>query len=129
MSTTFGVKTKDGDLVEVAFRSGTIVWKNDIAYLLPDDTEVIAMDNSSQGIETIGDIKNKISIQQIHEALDKGKDVQWENELYKVHEVKSELNNYSKLSYRDGKALRVTCKSNYFGSLISESDLDKITIL
>jgi thioredoxin reductase len=33
---------------------------NPLAELLPDDTEVEAMDNSHQGIFTIGDIKEKI---------------------------------------------------------------------
>lgn len=80
MSTTFGVLIKEGykvvemdesividveddieDIFEpVAFRSDYIYWKNPIAHLLPDDLKVYALDNSSQGIYTIGDIKKEI---------------------------------------------------------------------
>jgi hypothetical protein len=64
MSTTFAVKAptkNDPDNVEeVAFRSNGMRWTNPIASLLPDDTEVIAIDNSQQGVNTIGDIKAAI---------------------------------------------------------------------
>ena len=68
MSTTFAVKVpsvrgyEDGEEVEVevAFRSNGIRWLHPLAQLLPDDTEVIAVDNSPQGIHTIGDIRKKI---------------------------------------------------------------------
>lgn len=68
MSTTFAVKVpsvrgyEDGEEVEVevAFRSSGVRWLNPLAQLLPDDTEVIAVDNSPQGIHTIGDIRKKI---------------------------------------------------------------------
>jgi len=68
MSTTFIVKVpsiktyEDGEEVEVkvAFRSNGVRWLEPLAQLLPDDTEVIAIDNSPQGIYTIGDIKNKV---------------------------------------------------------------------
>ena len=56
MSTTFGVEIK-GDMIEVAFRSNGMRFINKLAHLLPDDTPVIAMDNSQQGVHTIGDIK------------------------------------------------------------------------
>ena len=61
MSTTFAVKTPDGKLVEVAFRSNDIHFTNDIAMLLPDETSVFPLDNTNQGIDTIGDIKNAIN--------------------------------------------------------------------
>ena len=38
---------------------------NPLAELLPDDTEVEAIDNSQQGIFTIGDIKEKIREEEI----------------------------------------------------------------
>jgi len=60
MSTTFGVNIKNGDqdeVVEVAFRSNGMRFTNALAHLLPDDTPVIALDNSQQGVYTIGDIK------------------------------------------------------------------------
>jgi hypothetical protein len=68
MSTTFAVKVpsvrayEDGEEVEVevAFRSNGVRWLDPLAQLLPDDTEVIAVDNSPQGIHTIGDIRKKI---------------------------------------------------------------------
>ena len=63
MSTTFGVKipTVKG-VVIVAYRgNGTgMFWKNPLAPYLPDDMEVIPLDNSAQGVSTIGDIKNNI---------------------------------------------------------------------
>jgi hypothetical protein len=64
MSTTFGVKIPStGEIEPIARRRGigdgkvSIYFTNEIAELLPDDTEVEAMDNSPQGIFTIGDIK------------------------------------------------------------------------
>lgn len=78
MSTTFGINTSNfndfeldefGDIPEwlnpdifkeVAFRSNGIRWKNDMAKFLPDETKVYALDNSAQGIFTIGDIKKEI---------------------------------------------------------------------
>ena len=59
MSTTFGVDIK-GDMVEVAFRSNGMRFINKLAYLLPDETPVIALDNSQQGVYTIGDVKIQI---------------------------------------------------------------------
>lgn len=68
MSTTFGVRIpmenqNDEVTVEVAFRSNGIRWKNNLAQYLPDETPVIPMDNTAQGIETIGDIKKAIKEQ------------------------------------------------------------------
>ena len=59
MSTTFGVKVKD-NVVEVAFRSNGIRFINELAELLPDDTPVIPLDNTAQGVYTIGDVKKEI---------------------------------------------------------------------
>ena len=59
MSTTFGVKVKD-DYVEVAFRSNGMRFINELAELLPDNTLVIPLDNTAQGVYTIGDIKREI---------------------------------------------------------------------
>lgn len=65
MSTTFGIKIpSSGEEVEIAFRSsGGIRFTNPLAELLPDDLPVIPLDNSAQGIHTIGDIKKKINPQ------------------------------------------------------------------
>ena len=75
MSTTFGVQkdnknielvddcvpedilTEDDVFIEVAFRGNRgFYWKNDIARFLPHETRVYPLDNSAQGIYTIGDI-------------------------------------------------------------------------
>jgi uncharacterized protein (DUF1499 family) len=59
MSTTFGVEVKD-NVVEVAFRSNGMRFINELAELLPDDTPVIALDNTPQGVHTIGDVKKEM---------------------------------------------------------------------
>lgn len=63
MSTTFGVRIKN-HTHKIAFRyySSTrnkeiVRFKNPVYELLPDDTEVVPMDNTAQGIETVGDLK------------------------------------------------------------------------
>lgn len=93
MSTTFGVKIKS-EVIEIAFRSGKIIkWLNPLGELLPDNTPVIPIDNSAQGIETIGDIKNAIepeyplSFAEAMGALTQGKRVQseaWYNKEYTI---------------------------------------------
>ena len=66
MSTTFGVKVpsiydeEEFEEVEIAFRSSYVRWTNPLARLLPDDLEVIPLDNSAQGIYTIGDIRKAV---------------------------------------------------------------------
>ena len=65
MSTVFGVAIKNNndeieDVVEVAFRSNGMRFTNTLAQLLPDETPVIALDNSQHGVHTIGDIKEQI---------------------------------------------------------------------
>ena len=47
-------------MVEVAFRSNGMRFINPLAHLLPDETLVIALDNTPQGVYTIGDIKEVI---------------------------------------------------------------------
>jgi hypothetical protein len=51
----------DDDFIEVAFRGNTsgICWKNELAEFLNDDIKVYPLDNSAQGIYTIGDIKRE----------------------------------------------------------------------
>ena len=47
-----------GYFEEAWFRSmGNCRWLNPLAVLLPDETRVYAMDNTQQGVFTIGDIK------------------------------------------------------------------------
>jgi hypothetical protein len=75
MSTTFGIPKEpidielgdaDGiyyyinpDIFEKVFfrRCGNSRWLNDLAKSLPDETKVYALDNTQQGVYTIGDIK------------------------------------------------------------------------
>lgn len=76
MSTTFGIPQRiididkicdeDGDLLDyidhsfferIWFRSHYGRWLNPLASRLPDETRVFPLDNSAQGIYTIGDIK------------------------------------------------------------------------
>jgi len=65
MSTTFGIITKSGKERPIARRvggtNGAEMWFTDeLAEMLPDETPVEPLDNSAQGIYTIGDIKNHI---------------------------------------------------------------------
>ena len=61
MSTTFGVQVGD-ELMPVARRNGIgegrvgITFTNPLARLLPTDTQVVPMDNTAQGVETVGDL-------------------------------------------------------------------------
>jgi len=68
MSTTFGIKIPSTDEVRpiarrVGVGNGKVeVWFTEpLAELLNDELEVIAMDNSNQGINNIKDIKEHIS--------------------------------------------------------------------
>lgn len=78
MSTTFGIPQRqvelsklvdeDGDLydyIDTSFFERVFFhsmknsrWMNSLASRLPDDTRVFPLDNTAQGIYTIGDIKN-----------------------------------------------------------------------
>jgi len=61
MSTTFGIIIPTtGQVIEVAHRSYYIKWENPLAHLLPNETKVEPLNNSAQGIYTIGDIKKAI---------------------------------------------------------------------
>ena len=69
MSTTFGIILESGIEKPIARRvggpNGAEMWFTDeMAELLPDDTLVEPLDNSPQGIYTIGDIKNHIKTQE-----------------------------------------------------------------
>ena len=61
MSTTFGVKVED-EVIPVARRRGIgngrvgINFTNKLAKLLPLNTPVEPIDNSAQGVKTIGDL-------------------------------------------------------------------------
>jgi hypothetical protein len=61
MATTFGIKVPSGEVIPVAHRFGNgkvaITWLSEFAFLLPYTTPVIAIDNSAQGVDTIGDLR------------------------------------------------------------------------
>jgi hypothetical protein len=74
MSTTFGVKIPStGKIIPIARRVGIgnnevrLTWTEPLAELLKDKTKVKAIDNSSQGIFCIGDIKEHIKNQENNE--------------------------------------------------------------
>lgn len=78
MSTTFGIPQRQVELNKLVDESGELYdyidtsffervffrsmknsrWMNSLASRLPDDTRVFPLDNTAQGIYTIGDIKN-----------------------------------------------------------------------
>jgi hypothetical protein len=78
MSTTFGIPQRQVELNKLVNESGELYdyidtsffdkvffrtlensrWMNSLASRLPDDTRVFSLDNTAQGIYTIGDIKN-----------------------------------------------------------------------
>ena len=48
----------DENIIDVAYRGAQgIVWENPVAKLLDDNTLVYPLDNTAQGIYTIGDLK------------------------------------------------------------------------
>jgi hypothetical protein len=67
MSTTFGIKIKD-KTIEIARRvggpNGAQMWFTDeVVAILSDETPVEPLDNTAQGIFTIGDIRKHIKKQ------------------------------------------------------------------
>ena len=73
--------------------------------------------------------QNKVTVREIWAAIDAGKKVYWSSELYEVLVVESDLNECSEFSFRNGKALRPTHMSNWFGSLLrGKRDLNKCYI-
>jgi hypothetical protein len=52
----------EDEFIEVALRGneGWIVWENQIAPLLPNKHPVYPLDNTAQGIYTIGDLKREM---------------------------------------------------------------------
>lgn len=78
-------------------------------------------------------VKSFKTIQDVWSAVDKGLPVYWSNDAYQltIEDAKvgtSECREYwlNHFTFRDGKLLRVTCTSNWFGSLLNESDLSRL---
>ena len=61
-----------------------------------------------------------MTITEIHIALERGKKVNWENSMYELAYVPCDsANPYGKPTYRNGRAIRVSCIANGFGSLLA----------
>lgn len=63
MSTTFGVKDPNtGVITEIAFRDdrGHFRWLHELAKILPNEMKAIPLNNTAQGIKTVGDIRKEI---------------------------------------------------------------------
>lgn len=88
---------EDDDFIEVAFRgNGTgIRWKNDLAEFLPDDLKVYPLDNSAQGIYTIGDIKEEIFQQNLIGQTLKSAEKELKDRVYRIVKI-------------DGKGMMIT---------------------
>lgn len=59
MSTTFGIKSH-GAMIPIALRRGAMVFLNDFSKDMADSVKVWPLDNGSQGIFTLGDIRKAI---------------------------------------------------------------------
>lgn len=87
MSTTFAIRLEHGEELEVAFRSnGNIQWIEEGASALPRETKVIALDNTPQGILTIGDILDTIEGCETVERL--RKEYVIEDDVLRLHKEK-----------------------------------------
>lgn len=72
-----------------------------------------------------------MSINQVWELILQNKEVNWVNESYKITKEPIIDNNEYQLNHfsKRGKfVLRVTCKYNYFGSLLEETDLNRLFV-
>jgi hypothetical protein len=70
-----------------------------------------------------------MTIEQIHTALEQGHKVNWENSMYELAYVPCEADNrYGTPTYRNGRAIRVSCIANGFGSLLAAEGAAKCFI-
>lgn len=74
-------------------------------------------------------MSKEMTIEKIWKAIEQGKTVIWSSEAYEVHPVLSNGTKYSKPSEKGKYALRVTCISNWFGSLLHEEEIKACKIL
>jgi len=64
MSTTFGIENNDGEIIEIARRRGAglglvkINWLINWHEFVNDEVEVIPLDNTAQGVNTMKDLRN-----------------------------------------------------------------------
>lgn len=72
-----------------------------------------------------------MNIEQVWSELDKGNDVFWGHDGYKVyvsHVLNGSEYQLKHFSRRGTQILSVRCIANYFGSIMDESDLSKLFI-
>lgn len=137
MSTTFAVKLKDGSLKDIARRVGrgalgVELWFTDeMAELLPDETEVVPTDNSAQGVFTIGDIRSHIRKQeQAEEPEEDEEDESWIKDPSKI-EVKQRKSIFVPLAdawHKEHDFIEVTEWTNGEGWDICISDNKQIAL-
>lgn len=74
------------------------------------------------------------TIDQVWNAIDQGKTVCWCSDIYQITIEESNLEWRQNsgfdvpFSNRNGKCLRVTCMSNWFGSLLDKNELNNLYI-
>lgn len=69
------------------------------------------------------------TIQEVWQAIMNGKPVYWHHEGYRITLVDARGDYQEKhFTYRNGFVLRVTCTSNWFGSLLEESELGNLFV-
>lgn len=75
------------------------------------------------------------TISEVWEAINQGKTVYWSNKAYKLTiednnafpaEFVARMGWDKHFTMQDNKLLRVTCISNWFGSLLTENELSKL---
>lgn len=74
---------------------------------------------------------NQSPVESLWNALDAGKTVHWGNDSYKIYisdAIPGNAFQESHFTYREGKVLSARCISNYFGSLLHESDVGSLYI-
>lgn len=62
------------------------------------------------------------NLEEVWRAVESGQEVFCENLAYHIT-VESDFPQANKWTLRDGKLLRVTCKSNYFGALLTQEQI------
>lgn len=133
MSTTFAIKLTSGETKDVARRvggkNGAEMWFTDpMAELLPDNTPVIAVDNSSQGIHTIGDIKQYCANQHNEESEEEEDYSYLEEDKVEFKQRKSLFVPLTDAWHKDHDFVEVTEWTNGEGWDIAISDQKQIAL-
>lgn len=71
-------------------------------------------------------MKNQFkTIDEVWTAIDNGETVYWRNESYQLT-IENARPNFKAFTIRNDKCLRVTCMSNWFGSLLEEKEITNL---